>query len=95
MTMASARAFDETKYPDWRGKWDRVAAMWDEITVIDNALTGPWTVKKKYTRDPNQKYTRDPNQKYTVIRIPASTIGSRRCVRRTTRTSKSKTTTIC
>jgi hypothetical protein len=31
---------------------DRMA-MWDEITVIDHALTGPWTVKKKYTRDPN------------------------------------------
>ena len=23
----------------------------DEITTIDNALTRPWTVKKKYTRD--------------------------------------------
>ena len=30
--------------------------LYDEITVIDNALTGPWTVKKKYTRDPGNKF---------------------------------------
>jgi hypothetical protein len=29
--------------------------MWDEITTIDNALTGPWTVKKKYTRSTEQR----------------------------------------
>ena len=29
--------------------------MWNEITTIDNALTRPWTVKKKYTRDPNPR----------------------------------------
>ena len=29
--------------------------MWDEITTIDNALTGPWTVKKKYVRDSNPR----------------------------------------
>jgi len=33
-------------------KNDRMT-LWDEIAVIDNALTGPWTVKKKYARDPN------------------------------------------
>ena len=27
-------------------------ALLDEITVIDNALTGPWTITKKYLRDP-------------------------------------------
>jgi hypothetical protein len=26
----------------------------DEITVIDNALTRPWTVDKRYTRNPNR-----------------------------------------
>jgi hypothetical protein len=26
--------------------------LWNEITTIDNALTRPWTVKKKHTRDP-------------------------------------------
>ena len=30
--------------------------LYDDITVIDNALTGPWTVKKKYTRDPGNKF---------------------------------------
>jgi hypothetical protein len=30
--------------------------LYDEITVIDNALTGPWTIKKKYTRDASNKY---------------------------------------
>jgi len=30
--------------------------MWNEITTIDNALTGPWTVKKKYVRDPNPRH---------------------------------------
>jgi hypothetical protein len=29
--------------------------MYNEITTIDNALTGPWTVTKKYTRDPNPR----------------------------------------
>lgn len=27
----------------------------DDITVIDNALTGPWTVKKRYVRGSNPK----------------------------------------
>jgi len=27
----------------------------DEITTIDNSLTRPWTVTKKYGRDPNEK----------------------------------------
>ena len=26
MTMAPAKAWDETKYPDWGGKWERVGA---------------------------------------------------------------------
>ncbi len=29
MAMSTARAFDESKYPDWRGKWDRdIAPRW-------------------------------------------------------------------
>ena len=47
--------------------------MWDEITTIDNALTRPWTVKKKYARDG------EPRR-----------IGSKRSVRKTTRTSRSR-----
>jgi hypothetical protein len=27
--------------------------MYDEITVIDNALTRPWTVDKRYVRNPD------------------------------------------
>jgi len=30
--------------------------LWNEITTIDNALTGPWTVKKKLTRKSNPKH---------------------------------------
>jgi hypothetical protein len=30
--------------------------LYDEITVVDNALTGPWTIKKKYTRNPSNEY---------------------------------------
>jgi len=37
-------------------KADRMV-MWNEITTIDNALTGPWTVKKKYHRSPNPKHS--------------------------------------
>jgi len=29
--------------------------LYDEITVIDNALTRPWTTTKKYVRGPNRK----------------------------------------
>jgi hypothetical protein len=32
---------------------DDPKALVDEITVIDHALTRPWTVQKKYARDPN------------------------------------------
>jgi hypothetical protein len=28
-------------------------ALYDEITVIDHALTRPWTITKQYRRDPN------------------------------------------
>ena len=31
--------------------------MHDEITVIDDALTRPWTVDKKYTLKPNHRWT--------------------------------------
>jgi hypothetical protein len=31
--------------------------MHDEITVIDHALTRPWTVDKKYTLDPKHRWT--------------------------------------
>jgi hypothetical protein len=30
--------------------------MWNEITTIDHALTEPWMVKKKYTRDSNPRH---------------------------------------
>ena len=30
--------------------------LWNEITTIDNALTGPWTVKKKYSRDADPRH---------------------------------------
>ncbi len=32
------------------------SVLWDEITTIDDALTGPWMVKKKYTRDSNPRH---------------------------------------
>jgi hypothetical protein len=35
-------------------KSDRMV-MWNEITTIDHALSRPWTVNKKYTRDPNPR----------------------------------------
>jgi hypothetical protein len=35
---------------------DDPSVLWDEITTIDNALTGPWTVKKKYTRDVDPRH---------------------------------------
>jgi hypothetical protein len=30
--------------------------LWNEITIIDNALTGPWTVKKRYVRTDNSRH---------------------------------------
>jgi hypothetical protein len=30
--------------------------LWNEITTIDNALTSPWTVKKKYLRDRDPRH---------------------------------------
>ena len=29
--------------------------LWDEITTIDKALSHPWTITKKFTRDPNPR----------------------------------------
>jgi len=45
----------------------------NEITTFDDALTGPWTVTKKYFRNTNPRHN-----------------CSRRCARRTTRTSTSR-----
>jgi hypothetical protein len=36
--------------------------LYDEITVIDNALTHPWTITKKYVREPKK----DPVWRETV-----------------------------
>jgi hypothetical protein len=40
----------------WRDQ-DGAKLMHDEITVIDHALTRPWTVDKKYTLDPKHRWT--------------------------------------
>ena len=62
--MKGPRAYDTTGLPlhadnktvvkerIYLDKSDR-NVLWDEITTIDNALTGPWLVKKKFTRDAN------------------------------------------
>lgn len=46
-----ATVVKERIYPD---KSDR-KLLHDEITVIDNALTRPWTVTRSYRRDPNAR----------------------------------------
>jgi hypothetical protein len=46
-----ATVVKERIYPD---KSDR-NLLHDEITVIDNALTRPWTVTRSYRRDPNAR----------------------------------------
>ena len=60
------RAFDETGLPlhvdnqsifkerIWRDKADP-NILHDELTTIDHALTRPWTVDKKYVRNPNPR----------------------------------------
>ncbi len=62
--MKGPRAFDATGIPlhkdnqtvvkerIYRGKADP-NFLYDEITTIDNALTRPWTVTKKYQHDPS------------------------------------------
>ncbi len=35
---------------------DDANLLWDEVTTIDDALTRPWTVKKKYMRDADPKH---------------------------------------
>jgi hypothetical protein len=60
------RAFDQTGIPlhednqtivKERIYLDKTNAnlLHDEITVVDHALTRPWTVLKKYVRDPNKR----------------------------------------
>jgi hypothetical protein len=39
----------------YRDKADR-NILPDEVTVIDHALTRPWTVDKKYVLDPNPRH---------------------------------------
>jgi hypothetical protein len=60
------RAFDSTGIPlhednqtivkerIWLDPGDR-SFLYDEITTIDHALTRPWTVKKKFHRDPDPR----------------------------------------
>ena len=47
-------AQDEGKYPDLKGQWIR-PVLRNEITIIDNALTHPWTVTQTYRRLPNPR----------------------------------------
>ncbi len=65
-SIKGPRAYDTTGLPLHRDnktivkeriyldKADRMV-MWNEITTIDDALTHPWTVKKKYIRDPEPR----------------------------------------
>ncbi|MEA2987924.1 MAG: hypothetical protein QOG83_635 [Alphaproteobacteria bacterium] len=65
--MKSPRAYDTTGVPLhsdgktivkerlYLDKKDRMI-LWNEVTTIDSALTGPWTVKKQYFRDPSPKH---------------------------------------
>ena len=43
--------------PDFRSQFYKAkpAIMHSEITVIDHALTHPWTLDKKYVRNPNPR----------------------------------------
>jgi hypothetical protein len=43
MTVVKERFYTEKGKPD---------VLFDEITTIDNALTRPWTVTKKYRKEP-------------------------------------------
>ena len=47
-TVVKERIFLDKASPDF---------LHDEITTIDNALTRPWTVMKKYKRDRNPIWT--------------------------------------
>ena len=47
-TVVKERIFLDKANPDF---------LYDEITTIDNALTRPWTVMKKYKRDRNPSWT--------------------------------------
>jgi hypothetical protein len=64
--MKGPRAYDTTGLPLhsdnktvvterlYLDKDDRMV-LWNEITTIDSALTRPWTVKKRYLRNPNTR----------------------------------------
>src|SRR5580693_7946896 len=44
MTIGDARAFDETKYPDWAGQWKRprgIATQWDQTKPAGLAQQAP------------------------------------------------------
>ena len=64
--LRGPRAFDASGMPMFSDPDSRVLerissdksnpnVMLDEITTIDKALTRPWTVTKKYSRDPKEK----------------------------------------
>jgi hypothetical protein len=51
MTIGDARAFDETKYPDWAGQWKRprgVATQWDQAKPAGLAQQAP--LKPEYQK---------------------------------------------
>src|SRR5258708_21173884 len=51
MTIADARAFDETKYPDWAGQWKRprgLATQWDQTKPAGLAQQAP--LKPEYQK---------------------------------------------
>ena len=65
--MKGPRAYDTTGLPLHRDNQTVVKeriyldkadpnVLWNDITTIDHALTEPWTVKKKYTRDSNPRH---------------------------------------
>jgi len=64
-TVVKERIFLDKTNPDF---------LYDEITTIDNALTRPWTVMKKYKRDRNPTWTEyDCNENNNHVAIGKQT----------------------
>ena len=64
-TVVKERIFLDKANPDF---------LYDEITTIDNALTRPWTVMKKYKRDRNPTWTEyDCNENNNHVAIGRET----------------------
>ena len=74
MTVASAQAFDEARYPDWSGQWRKpqgIGNQWDQTKPPGRAQQAPLTAEYQAIFEASLARPRPPAARVEIFALPA------------------------